>query len=226
MHYCQRCEPAVGLEPAGEQAICSSCGWTEPARREPLFVVTGASGSGKTAIFPLLANALPECAVFDMDWLIDPMSTAGPVDWEAFRDAWLCVAHGVAQGHRSTVLLGPLMPDWLEGLPKRRWIGPIHFVVLDCPDEQRRARLQARPSWRERATERHLSFASYLRQNMDDVLETGTDTPEQTAQRVAAWVRAGLPLPLSEKYAALNAGELSLERQPVDCQPGDPQLSP
>ncbi|GAB4055364.1 P-loop nucleotide/nucleoside kinase family protein [Catellatospora paridis] len=193
MHYCQRCEPAVTLEPTADVAVCTRCGWAEPARREPLYVVTGASGSGKSAIFAPLAAALPECVVFDVDWLIDPMKTDGSVAWDAFRDAWLSVAHGIAQGRRSTVLLGPLMPEQLADLPSRRWIGPVHFAVLDCTDEQRRARLQARPSWREHAIGEHLAFAAHLRRTIGTVLHTGTDTPDQTARQVAAWVRSTAP---------------------------------
>jgi hypothetical protein len=191
MHYCQRCEPALALEPAvPDLGVCPHCGWAETARRAPLHVVAGASGSGKTAIFAPLATALPEYAVFDMDWLIDPLKTsAGSVDWDALRDAWLSVAHGLAQGYRRTVLLGPLLPDWVEALPSRRWIGPIRFAVLDCDDEQRRARLTERPSWREHAIDEHLGFAAHLRRTISPVLDTTSDTPEQTALRVAAWVR-------------------------------------
>ncbi len=192
MHYCQRCEPMRALEPAApDSAVCSSCGWAEGARRAPLYVVTGASGAGKTTIFAPLTAALRECVIFDMDWLIDPMKiSAEPVNWDALRDAWLSVAHGIAQGHRSTVLLGPLLPDWVEILPSRRWIGPIHFALLDCSDEQRRARLMERPSWREHAIDSHLGFAAHLRHTISPVLDTTSDTPEQTAQRIAIWVRA------------------------------------
>ncbi len=189
MHYCQRCNPAVTLEPAGDVARCPQCGWTEIARREPLFVVSGASGSGKSAVFAPLALALPECAVFDADWLIDPLSRTHPVDWQAFRDAWLSVAHGVAQARRSTVLLGTFMPEQLEQLPARRWMGPIHFAVLDCTDESRTARLQARPPWREHAIAEHLAFAAHLRRTIEVVIDTTTDTPQQVADQVAAWVR-------------------------------------
>ncbi|GAA2368288.1 hypothetical protein Cme02nite_27620 [Catellatospora methionotrophica] len=181
MHYCQRCEPAVGLEPTADVAVCSRCGWTEPGRREPLYVVTGASGSGKSAIFAPLAAALPDCVVFDVDWLIDPMKATGSLDWDAFRDAWLSVAHGIAQGRRSTVLLGPLMPEQLVGLPSRRWIGPVHFAVLDCTDEQRRARLDARPSWREHAIGEHLAFAAQLRRTISTVLHTRQIRPLNTS---------------------------------------------
>ena len=48
----------------------------QPARRLPLFVVTGASGSGKTTVHPHLVAALHEAVVFDVDWLIDSFTQA------------------------------------------------------------------------------------------------------------------------------------------------------
>jgi hypothetical protein len=50
------------------------------------------------------------CAVFDADWLIDPLGRAakdGQIDWTAFTDTWLHVAHGVAQNGLPTLLLAP-----------------------------------------------------------------------------------------------------------------------
>src|SRR5205085_2810852 len=140
-------DPIV-MAPRDDLAVCPVCGASEMARRLPLFVVTGASGSGKTTVFPHLVAALPECLVFDVDWLIGPFERAcefGEVDWPALRDAWLSVAHGAAQSGRHTVLLGPFTPAQLEELPGRRWVGDLRFAVLDCADEARRARLTARP---------------------------------------------------------------------------------
>ena len=37
-----------------------------------------------------------------------------------------------------TVLLGPFIPDHLQDLPARRWIGDIRFIALDYPAELRR----------------------------------------------------------------------------------------
>jgi hypothetical protein len=86
MHYCQQCEVAVLMQPEGDLAVCPDCRSSEPARRLPLFVVTGASGSGKTTVFPPLVAALGECAVFDVDWLIDSFQGVGAfeeLDWPA-----------------------------------------------------------------------------------------------------------------------------------------------
>jgi energy-coupling factor transporter ATP-binding protein EcfA2 len=195
MHYCQQCPEPVMMRPEPPIARCPDCGATEQARQAALYVVTGASGSGKTTVFPHLVEALPEGAVFDVDWLIDPLGRMRPdqeLDWENFRDAWLSVAHGVAQSGRATVLLGPFYAQQLEPLPARRWIGPIRYAVLDCSDATRRVRLEERPPWRERQIEQHIDFARYLRQHADLVVTTEHRSPSEVAAELASWVRTHL----------------------------------
>ena len=181
------------MEPHEGLARCPVCGRADDgAAIAPLFVVTGASCSGKTAIFAPLTRLLAgRCVTFDVDWLIDPargLSGGQPIPWSAFRDAWLSVAHGVAQAGLPTVLLGPLTPEHLADLPARRWIGDVHFLLLDCPDDVRRERIEARPAWRSRDIEEQVAFGRWLRQNLTDHVETARGRPHDTATAVAAWV--------------------------------------
>ena len=194
MHYCQSCDEPRLMVPDVLGARCPGCDAVDPvAATRPLFVVTGASGSGKTAILPrLLGQLAGECAIFDVDWLIDPLgrsASPGPLDWVAFRDAWLHMAHGVAQNGLPTLLLGPLIPEHLEALPGRAWIGDIHYLVLDCPDAERRRRIEARPRWRRRDIDEQIDFGRWLRANLAPVVNTSATSPLRVAQTVAAWVR-------------------------------------
>ncbi|HLQ57420.1 MAG TPA: AAA family ATPase [Streptosporangiaceae bacterium] len=164
VHYCQSCTAPVIMQPCGGAAWCPDCGRLDQgAAIEPLFVVTGASGSGKTAIFPALARLLTgRCVTFDFNWMLDAagaLSGGQPVAWPAFRDARLAVAHGIAQSGMPTVLLGPLIPGHLNRLANRRWVGEIHYLLLDCPDDLRRRRIEARPAWRRRDIEEQTAFA-------------------------------------------------------------------
>lgn len=89
------------MEPRDGRAVCPECGRAdEAAALRPLFIVTGASGSGKTAVLAPLARMLAgRCVAFDVDLLLDAagaLSGDRPVNWPAFRDAWLAAAHGVA----------------------------------------------------------------------------------------------------------------------------------
>ena len=81
------------------------------------------------------------CVTFDYDLLLDAaesLSGEGTVDWPAYREAWLAVAHGIAQSGLPTVVIGPLIPDHLEGLPGRRVntalkLTPCHRLKIDPP---------------------------------------------------------------------------------------------
>lgn len=152
----------------------------------------------KTTLLPLLLERLAgEAVVFDVDWLIDPVTAANPdgtTDWAAFRDVWLHVAHGVSQNGLLPVLLGPFFAQQLDELPGREWIGEIRSLVLDCPDEERRRRIEARPGWRARDIEEQVAFGRWLRENVDRAVDTAALTPAAAADAVAAWVREAAAL--------------------------------
>jgi hypothetical protein len=182
---------APGPDPG--TARCPVCGWLDAAAAvEDLFVVTGASGAGKTTVLAPLARLLAgRCACFDVDWLIDPAAAQArgrPIDWPALRDAWLAVAHGVAQGGLPTVLLGPLLPEHLGPLPARPWVGEIRYLLLDCSDEVRRERIERRPPWRGRQIDEQIRFGRSLRATIGQQVDTTHARPAETAAAVAAWV--------------------------------------
>jgi dephospho-CoA kinase len=87
-----------------------------------------------------------------------------------------------------TVLLGPFIPEHLDGLSARRWVGDIHFLLLDCPDDLRRERIQARPSWRSRDLEEQAEFGRWMRGNVADQVDTSHGTPDDAAAAIGAWV--------------------------------------
>jgi hypothetical protein len=69
--FCLTCGPGATLERRdGPVLHCPRCGTREPVPGFPLFVVTGASGTGKTTITGPLRRALPGCDVFDADIIL------------------------------------------------------------------------------------------------------------------------------------------------------------
>ena len=97
-----------------------------PALILPLFVVTGASGSGKSTIVSELQRRLPDCVVFDNDLLWGKMGD----DMYQFHNNWIRIAYAVAQGERHTVICGTIMPWDLDKAEDRRLLGTVHFVNL------------------------------------------------------------------------------------------------
>jgi hypothetical protein len=225
MHYCQSCPDLTPMEPAQASAVCPGCGRRDPAPTEPLLVVTGASGAGKTTLFSPLARELAgEAAVFDIDWLIDAFgmqAEGAALNWGAIRSAWLSVAEGLASGGLPTVLLGPLAPFHLEQLPKAGWIASMHFFLLDCSDVVRRERLEARPPWRGRDRERAIAeqaqWGVWLREHIGQGVDTSQAAVEETVGSVAGWVRSVISTPVRWRddatlAAAVEAAALSDRR--------------
>ncbi len=137
-----------------------------PALILPLFVVTGASGSGKSTIVSELQRRLPDCVVFDNDLLWGKMGD----DMYQFHNNWIRIAYAVAQGERHTVICGTIMPWDLDKAEDQRLLGTVHFVNLHCNDKDREARLRARPAFRKTTdefVEEHRQFASWLLDNAD-----------------------------------------------------------
>ena len=183
------CGPGTLLERRdGPVLLCPRCGASRLVPGLPLFVITGASGTGKTTIVEPLHHALPGCEVFDVDVLL-PVAALG---FDTWRDSWLRLAHAIALNGRVTVLCGSFLPSQLETLPARQLVGAIHFCTLDCPDSVLADRLRRRPSWRGTSTAdaiaEHQRFAAWLRAHIQPCYDTSQLTPSETAAAIAAWI--------------------------------------
>jgi hypothetical protein len=190
---CMRCDALTRLEVDRTANVlrCPGCGDTRPLPSLPLFVVTGASGTGKSAIVDGLRRRLPRCEVFETDLILQ----VAELGWARWCDTWLLVAYGVALNGRATVLCGSLQPDQLEPLPARPLVGDIHFCNLDCPDDVLAERLRARPAWRgwnEQRIAEHQRFAAALRSRIDPTFDTSAHSVEEVADQVARWISGHL----------------------------------
>lgn len=185
------CGPGTVLQPDRQthRLRCPRCGAQQRLATQPLFVVTGASGTGKTTIVEPLRRRLPDCEVFETDIILH----VAALGWDTWRNTWLQLAHVIALNGRATVLCGSLVPEQLEHLPARRLVGPIHCCSLDCPDAVLAQRLRARPAWRASSAEEriveHQRFAAWLRERIRPTFDTSMLSVEEVADRVASWIR-------------------------------------
>jgi predicted kinase len=178
---------------------CPRCGSESWLPALPLFVVTGASGAGKSTITEPLRGLLPGFLVFESDVILH----VAALGWDTWRNTWLQLCHAAALGGQATVLTGSLTPDQLDRLPARKLIGPIHFALLDCPDAVLADRLRARPAWRGTSAEakiiEHQRFAEWLRARITPAFDTSTASAAKVAEDVAAWVRSAPGSPVSRR---------------------------
>jgi gluconate kinase len=188
--FCMQCGPGTVLRPDRPTHLlrCPRCGATCRLPGQPLFVVTGASGTGKSTIAEPLRRRLPGCEVMETDVILH----VAALGWDSWRNTWLQLAHAIGLNGRATLLCGALTPEQLEGLPGRCLVGPIHCCALDCPNEVLAGRLRARPAWRGWTEQRiadQQRFAATLRQQVRPTFDTSVLDADAVADRVAAWVQ-------------------------------------
>jgi ribosomal-protein-alanine N-acetyltransferase len=126
-------------------------GASERTAGPTLIVVTGAPGSGKSTVAPLVARALPDVAVFDIDVLMGPVNAMLGVDvrsersvWPAYRVLWMTLLGAAGAAHRPVVFFANALPSEVEAPARRVGFATIAWLVLDSGDETRAARLRSR----------------------------------------------------------------------------------
>ena len=201
INVCARCggySDEKTIDPAGPFAICPFCGHGQRFLRLPLFVVTGASGTGKSTVALSLARETRDWVCFDTDILWRPEFDRPEDGYQDFGNLGLRVAKDLSQAGRPVVLMAGGIPDQFEASPERRYFSEVHYLALVCDDSVLVHRLEARPAWRmsgrPEVIEQERSFNRWLRDNASNtvppmtLIDTGAISEEETARRVADWL--------------------------------------
>lgn len=167
--------------------------------RRPLFAVSGATGVGKTTSTRGLPNLVPEVIRLDGDLLWRNEYFEEPASIERFYGAWLRLAAAISENGHSVVFCGAVSPDNWESLPERALVGEIHYLALVCEPGVHERRLRSRgPGSQDHRFPDFLNHNRWLREHASattppmDVIDSTRQTPEETAEAVAAWVRERL----------------------------------
>lgn len=173
-------------------ACCTECGHIEPRRFGPLFIVTGASGVGKTAVVPELQRLLPDWDVFETDILWD---SGG--DWSMVKCNWLRIAHSLMQSRRPVILCGSIKPADLNQCETRPFFTTIYYLALHCEDTTLAERLRARSAWRgwtEELVAKHQEFQQWFLDHATSefepplaLVDTTSISVEESACRIRDW---------------------------------------
>jgi hypothetical protein len=182
---CTQCAPNAPAVVVGDEIRCLNCETVRPLVRAPLYLVTGAPGTGKSTIVPLIAGRIPETGVFDTD-LFGPMSHP---DWEAWATSWLLLVHALAQSGLQTVLVGyGLSRSKAMSLAAKDLLGPVRVLNLDLRPDALRERLSQRGTYDPARIERKIAAAAVLRREADENVDVTNAVPQAIADRVLKWL--------------------------------------
>jgi hypothetical protein len=191
----------------------------------PLFVITGASGGGKSAVALELVPILRgKAVVIEADILWGPEFAAPEDDYRRWREVWLRLAANIGQAGLPVVLAGTFLPHGFEPLPERRYFTAMHYLGLVAEEGDLVARLRARPAWRDSSKpdfiEAMIRLNRWLQENAATtvppirLLNTSELSRKQTVEQAAAWFRLHLaamescvPFPTKDQDPAASANE-------------------
>jgi hypothetical protein len=129
-----------------------------------LFLITGASGSGKTTCLERLGDLVPGVVLYDYDTIGIP-ENATPA-WRVEADQiWLDRVLEHQHEARDVLLAGQTPLGELLACPRAIELDGIAACLIDCSDEERRRRLGSRTASFGQA---HYNWAAWMRGHAAD----------------------------------------------------------
>ena len=196
MWVCLRCSERTS-PPVSIAVVCAACGYVQSFQRQPLLVITGASGVGKSLLCALLAPQRPDLVCLESDVLWGAVPATAEDGYRSYWGMWLRLASAVGQSGRPVALFDTTLPAHLEAAPYREGLATIHYLALVCDDAVLAARLTTRPAWRgcdDAFIAQAVAFNDWLRTHAHTttppiaLLDMTALSPEAAAQQVGAWL--------------------------------------
>ncbi len=199
-NICSKCgeyRPDKAIVTEESYAVCPCCGFQHKFIQLPLFILSGASGTGKSTICRTLAGYTKEVVVMESDILWRRELEQPKADLRKYRETWLRVCKNISQSGKPVILCGSEIPANLEGCVERRYFSEIYYLALICEDDILDSRLRSRPTWRgftDELINEHISFNRWFKSNAYKtnppitLLDTSNLTIDKSVEEVARWI--------------------------------------
>lgn len=195
------------IDPSGPFAVCPECGHRQPFLQLPLFMVSGASGTGKSTALHHLLGVMNETVLLDSDILWRREFDTPGDHYQNFMETWLRVCKDISQSGKPVMLFGAGtgVPENIEPCVERRYFSNVHYLALVCDEPEIERRLLSRPDWRncqntgfvDAQKDFNRWFVEYRDQHRTppiELIDTTCFSVEETALKIQQWCLAILRL--------------------------------
>lgn len=164
----------------------------------PLFILFGASGSGKSTILSQLIGNQDLVVVMEGDLLWRKEFNTPENGYREFRDLWLKMCLNISQSGKSVLLSQCGEPSHYEASPLRQNFSKIYYLALICDNEELRKRLKERPASRDCSSDQYIKdhqiYNDWLKENASttsppmDLIDNTSMSIEDTVSKVIEWL--------------------------------------
>lgn len=186
-------EKEISLD--GKFMICPFCGHRQEIKRMPLFIITGASGVGKSAASTQLFQKEKDYIVMESDILWNDSFNVPENNYRKFRELWLRMCKNISQIGKPVVLCGCGVPEQFEDCLERRYFSDIHYITIVCDEDILYKRLTEYRGYKDQEYVKvSMDFNAWLKENANKtqpkmgVVDNSRLTIEETAEIVERWI--------------------------------------
>lgn len=192
---CKKYSVKKQISSDGKFMTCPFCGHNQEMNQMPLFIITGASGVGKTTISEQLFQKEKDYIVMESDLLWDDSFNVPENNYREFRELWLRMCKNISQIGNPVVLCGCAVPEQFEGCLERRYFSEIHYITIVCDEDILYKRLTEYRGYEDQEyVKGSISFNAWLKGNVDktqpsmQLLDNSHLTVDEAAKIVEEWI--------------------------------------
>ena len=167
----------------------------KPTKKLPLFIVSGASGVGKSTLCEVLFREERDYIVLESDIIWNDVYNTPEDDYRRYRQTQMKLCANIAQAGKPVVLCGCATPKQFEPLEQRGLFMEIHYLAIVCDEAQLLRQLKKKRGVKAKAwLESSAHFNAWLKENAAlteppmQLLDISGLPTEAAAAQIDQWV--------------------------------------
>ena len=200
VEICPNCGNYDYDKPGEESAVtCPKCSHPWDFKKLPLFIVTGASGAGKSTTLQALQQMTDELVCLESDIFYNAMPHETPEDYMAQTELLMAFSRDIMQCGKPTIWSRAGNIQMLSGAYGTRFFSDIFVLALTVGEQELRRRMaEGRGITDTGWIQSSLDYDRYFREHDNiegvpyDTLEVSGLTVEEAAREVGRWALSKL----------------------------------